>query len=675
MDKDKMVESVVQAQGNDVNAFASLFLDYKDAAYYVAKKMFSDENKALNIVYETCILVFRQIKTLNPASAFALWVNMIAGSVCKRRLAKEEQDRLAPGEKDVALMGVNEDANAQISREAFDNAETRSMICAIVDVLPADQKLCALLYYFCGLKVEYIAQALGSTPLAIKNRLFSATNKIKEGMYGFENRGEKLYAVPAWLIASSLIMQAKTMQMNPTATQQVFAAGAQLVSGKAIVPQVLVDYAQAQQAEPAQPAQPAQPVYESVAVEPQPKATERESVRPEDVAEMFRADTGADEQKKPAKKKKKGGVIALIVLLVILLLAAAVFVLPRVTDGRIDPLNTVLALFSSPEDRLAKADEQMAAGNYADAASILEKLVEKDATNADYYLRLVNVYEQLGQADNAAGAYRNYFALVPRQDNLELLQRYIAAAPNDPIVWADETFGGMIAAALGKESVTPADLQSVSELYLLGSTKAYTDAQSYADDMAANVLYSTDANERNTAYIYNGAENGAAYYDTFIDLLYFPNLRTLHLDFVGYSDLDTVLRLKTDLTALHFSGCQLGSVPDLTMLGSLNALTISHDTLTDISPLSNLYGLTRLDLSHNEIANVTPLSTLTGLTSLNLFSNTIEDVTPLGSLTALTELDLGRNRIEDFDPLDDLEFDSENYNDDDQFWEPEEVVE
>ncbi len=698
MDNEKMVEAVIKAQGNDLNAFAELYLGYKDGAYYVAKKMFSDENKALNIVYETCISVFRQVKTLNPASAFQLWVNMIAGSVCKRRLSKEEQGMFMPGSSDSAPLGFNEDANAQISRAAFDNEATKSMICSIADALPIDQKLCALLYYFCGLKVEYIAQALGSTPVAVKNRIFSATNKIKEGMYGYESNGEKLYAVPAWLIASSFVLQAKTMVMNPSMTQQVFAAATQAVSGKAITPPVIAQYVQSMQEQPVKQTAPvAEPQQELSASEPSAKPAEEAQasaskagaayesidlgkIKERDYDRFENADDEEDEPRKSKKQKtggkKKGGLIALIIVLVVLVLAAAaVFVLPKVTDGKIDPISMVTSLFSSPEKQMEKADTLMSEGDYEGAIQILEKLAEKDASNKDLYSKLITCYEQTGITEKAIDAYKNYFTLVPRQNDLALYQKYIALAQNEPIVWVDEQFGAMICAALGKDSVTPADLANISELYIVGNSKAYIDAQSYANDMESAFTFNTDATEKRVSYIYNGAEQTIYNYNTFVDLLNFGGLRTLSLDFVGYGDLETVLKLKTDISSLRFSGCQLGTIPDLTMLGSLSSLTITHDTISDISPLSTLTGLTSLDLSFNAISNLTPLSGLTGLTSLNLYSNAVEDIEPLATLTALTELNIGRNKIEDFDPISELEFEEDMYNDDDQFWEPEEVTE
>lgn len=334
-----------------------------------------------------------------------------------------------------------------------------------------------------------------------------------------------------------------------------------------------------------------------------------------------------------------------------------------------------MSLVSSPEKQLEKADALMAEGDYAGAAEILIKLTEKDATNKEYYSRLITCYEQTGDSTSLIEAYKSYFTLSPRQDNVELYQKYIQVAQNEPIVWVDEQLGSLICAALGKESVTPADLAGISELYIVGNAKVYTDAQSYATDMENLFTFNVDATEKKISYIYEGVEQSLVNYNSFLDLLNFTGLKSLSLDFVGYGDLAQVLALKNDITSLSFTGCQLSAIPDLTMLGGLTDLTISCDTLADISPLATLTSLTRLDLSYNEIVNLTPLQGLTGLTSLNLYSNAVEDIAPLESLTALTELDLGRNQIEDFDPIYDLEFEEDMYNDDDQFWEPEEYTE
>lgn len=666
MNKEQRVEAVLKAQGNDLNAFASLFLEYKDSIYYVAKKMFPDENKALNIVYESCISVFRQIKTLNPASGFPLWVNMIAGSVCKRRLSKAQQAAVAAGEGDAAVLGEPDDA-AQISRDAFDNDETKRMICSITDALPADQKLAALLYYFCGLKVDYIAQALATTPIAVKNRIFGAANKIKEGMYGFSSHGEKLYGVPAWLIASSFALEAEKTQINAEMTKQVFGAAVQAVSGKALVPPVIEQYtAQMIEAEAAAkaakergeevpaPAEPKQPVDLAYTVNIQ-KIKERDIERAKQAAAEVEAAAERAKQS-PVKQegKKRVPVVPIILLVIVLLAAAAVFVLPKVTDGAVDPIAMVSGLFMNDEKRIEKADELFDNGDYEAAAAMYSELFGTEYEDASLYRILIDCYEALGDNANALEAYKKYYSVTDRYTDMAMYERYLAIAQNEPIVWKDAALGAMIEAAVGKQNVTPADLANVDVLnFVGGQSLSFSVPEKPAEGETPAVAPYVE-------------------FSTFTDLLHFANLREIYMQSVGYGDLQTVLYKHKNIETLKFDSCKLGSVPDFTMLPSLCSLVITNDSLTDVSPIANLYGLTVVDFSNNAIVSVTPFETLTNVVYLDLYQNNIEDVSALSALTNLNYIDLRRNRIEDLDPIYDMELPDENYWIADQFWDEEE---
>ncbi|MEG1984085.1 MAG: sigma-70 family RNA polymerase sigma factor [Oscillospiraceae bacterium] len=709
MDNEKMVEAVIKAQSGDKNSFAELFMGYKDSTYYVAKKMFMDDNKALNIVYETVISVFRQIKTLNPASAFPLWVNMLSGSICKRRMTKEEQAMLSVTSGDASLLGTIEDARAQISREAFDNNETKSMICSIADTLPSDQKLCALMYYFCGLKVEYIAQALGSNPVVIKNRIFSATNKIKEGMYGFENKGEKLYAVPAWLIAASFAAQSKGVGINSATVQQIFGSASQTVFGVSSgSPALSEQQAQAPVTHAAPHAAqapvhqekasvedlfsdeneiPVSPVhseaYESVSFD---KIKERDYDRFEnsdddDADDYKKKKKKAGSEKAAAKTKDKSekgffrrplGIILIVIIVLAVLAAAAIFVLPKVTNGSIDPLSMVTSLFSNPEKQMEKVDTLMAASDYEGAVKILQKLVEKDQTNATIYAKMITCYEALGDNAKVIEAFKNYYSLVPRQDDIELYKHYISIAQNEPVTWVDTALGNLVCQALGKESVTPADLANVSELILYGDSKLYVDAATLSADMGTAITNRTDEMEKVIGYTFNGEEKGIATYSTFIDLLNFSSLKSLSFNFVQYGDLETALRNNPGISSLSFVGCELAAIPDFTMLTALNSLSITNDSISDVSPVATMAQLTSLDLSNNAITDISSLSGMTALTSLNLSGNKIADVTALKELKTLTALNLTRNEIKDKDlkVLSDLKFEKDQLKTDEQFFKP-----
>ncbi len=652
MNNEKLVESVSRAQAGDGNAFAELFLTYKDASYYVAKKMFGDENKALNIVYETAISVFKQVKTLNPPSAFRFWAGMLLGNICKRRLPDADKALFAPNETDGALLGsLDDDANAPVSKAAFDNDDTKNMICAIADGLPADQKLCAEMYFLLGLKPEYIAQALGLTPVAVRNRLFGAINKIKEGMYGFEKNGERMYSVPQWLIAASFAAQASNAGMSDAMTGQVFAMASKYVYGvplsaKAAIaaknaaapapvaaPQAPVSDVPAQNAAPQANAQAAETVqYGEEGAQASANRLDFDSIKTrnnDSYAAGDEDDADEEDYKKSKKSKKsraagekkkgKGGLVALIVVLAVVVLAAgAVFVLPKVTDGKIDPLEMVMGLFTDPVKELANAQNLLAEGNYEKAIASFNKVLEKDASNSAAYLGLISAYEGMGDTANQNTTFEKYFELAGRTSDIALYQKYIAIAGDRPIVWSDATVEQLVRNFIGKTGgdITPNELETVTSL-------VFTDV------------------------------SGASC----VDLLNFKNLSQISMKSASFTDMNTIFPLLTKLDTLDFESASLGEIPEVVAnIPGLTSLTITNSGISNLAPLSALTQLTYLDLSNNQISDLTPLSLLSNVSSLALNNNLITDVEPLTTMENLRSLSIyGNDDIENIELFDDME--------------------
>ncbi len=641
MSHEKMVEAVSRAQAGEVGAFAELFMTYKNASYYVAKKMFGDENKALNIVYETAISVFKQLKTLSPPSAFRLWVSMLLGNICKRRLPEAQRALFAPNETDGALLGALEDGeSASVSKAAFDNDDTRNLICAIADGLPADQKLCAQMYFLLGLKPEYIAQALGITPVAVRNRLFGAINKIKEGMYGFEKNGERMYAVPQWLIASSFSAQAQSAVLSEGMTEQVFAMAAKYVFGTPVSAREAVaarEPAQPQgplhtvQITPVQPAEPQKeepasqppahgdaPVAQTVRYGEEDRAEEVNRFDYDNVKSDKYVDDDEDDEK-PKKKKGKGGLIALIVILALLVLAAAaVFFLPKLTDGKIDPLNMVMGMFTDPAEELSKGQNSLAEGDFAAAAESFQKVIEKETENPAAYRGLISAYGGLGDTEKQITAFEKYFELAGRTSDISLYQSYIAVAGDRPIVWSDSTLEQLVRDYLKLSSgdITPNDLTSVTSLV-------------FSDISGVSC----------------------------VDLLNFRNLSQISLKNASFTDMDAIFPLLSGLTALDIESASLGEIPEVVAnIPGLTHLSITNSGISNLAPLSALSGLTYLDLSGNQISDVSALALLSNVSDLSLNNNQIVDVTPLTGMAGLRNLSIyGNEDIEEIELLEDME--------------------
>ena len=87
---------------------------------------------------------------------------------------------------------------------------------------------------------------------------------------------------------------------------------------------------------------------------------------------------------------------------------------------------------------------------------------------------------------------------------------------------------------------------------------------------------------------------------------------------------------------------------------NLQTLSLDGNRISDITPLSSLAKLQTLSLQGNAISDITPISSLAELQTLSLGGNAISDITPISSLAKLQTLSLHDNAISDITPLSSL---------------------
>lgn len=140
----------------------------------------------------------------------------------------------------------------------------------------------------------------------------------------------------------------------------------------------------------------------------------------------------------------------------------------------------------------------------------------------------------------------------------------------------------------------------------------------------------------------------------------FPNLERLTLEDMESPDLKQLVPLKklTDLTIVEdvpydpFAGSDapktLTDYSALSVLTSLESLSIESSALREFSFLKSLTGLTSLSLADTEAISVEPLGELAQLVSLSLVDNSsVKDYSPISRLTGLTSLTIDKGTDQD----------------------------
>jgi len=165
------VEKLVErAKNNDSDAFTHLILNIERDLYCIAKSKIDNENDIEDIIQETMIIAFLNIKKLKNNSFFKTWIIKILINNCnkfyKRRkhksLEDEEIERIGSVEMDLS------------------NIEFKDFI----SFLKEDERVILTFYYYLGYTTKEISKILNKREGTICSKISRAKTKIKEKYKG-----------------------------------------------------------------------------------------------------------------------------------------------------------------------------------------------------------------------------------------------------------------------------------------------------------------------------------------------------------------------------------------------------------------------------------------------------------------------------------------------------------
>jgi RNA polymerase sigma-70 factor (ECF subfamily) len=181
---------VKNAKEGDQKAYAELMERYKDSIYFMALKMVSNKDDAMDITVDTFGKAFENIDKYKPDFAFSTWLFRIATNTCIDFIRRKKLNRVSIG------IGGNdpEDLTLQIRSDYLNpeehsiRREQREQLKFMVDKLPSKYKKLITLRYFDELSYEEIAIQLDSPLGTVKAQLFRAHTL----MYNVLNRKKKI---------------------------------------------------------------------------------------------------------------------------------------------------------------------------------------------------------------------------------------------------------------------------------------------------------------------------------------------------------------------------------------------------------------------------------------------------------------------------------------------------
>ena len=175
MDRLSLEKLIKLSIENNNDAFREIVLHYQSMVYSLSFKILNNEQDTKDIVQETFIKVWLNLKKYNSNKEFTNWIYTIATNLCLDKLRSSKH------------FSTNEDFENKIfDFISSDNVEQKMMdeefgkiVLLLTNELTPKQKIVFSLHCLDGLEVKEITEITGMTPAKIKSNLFLARKKIK----------------------------------------------------------------------------------------------------------------------------------------------------------------------------------------------------------------------------------------------------------------------------------------------------------------------------------------------------------------------------------------------------------------------------------------------------------------------------------------------------------------
>ncbi len=160
------------ARAGDRQAFRAIVEAFRDPVFRYAHRMLGNATDAEDVVQETCVRIFVNLKQFQPGGNFRAWVYRIATNLCLDK--KREGHRLLP-------------VKAESSVDPGSAAETREIIRAAERAmvqLPEKQRAALVLRVIEGFPYRVIAEILDTTENNARWYLFEARRQMRQMLNG-----------------------------------------------------------------------------------------------------------------------------------------------------------------------------------------------------------------------------------------------------------------------------------------------------------------------------------------------------------------------------------------------------------------------------------------------------------------------------------------------------------
>lgn len=176
---------VNRCREGDLAAYDQLMQQYEKKVYSLCFRMAGNHDDAADLAQEAFLKAFRALPSFKGQSSFSTWLYRIVTNTCldeKRRLAKktpvvslDKRLEMDDGELALTLPG-----NSPDPLKATLDGELQREIQALLDKLPAEQRIVMIMRDIEGYSYEEMAIALQLSMGTLKSRINRARSKLRD---------------------------------------------------------------------------------------------------------------------------------------------------------------------------------------------------------------------------------------------------------------------------------------------------------------------------------------------------------------------------------------------------------------------------------------------------------------------------------------------------------------
>jgi RNA polymerase sigma-70 factor, ECF subfamily len=177
-------EAAAEAQLGNKQAFRFLVERHSAAVFRLAFLMTRNEHDAEDVVQETFLRAFKQLKQFDGRAAFPTWLHRICVNCSLNTLrARKSRREAAPIVVGEPVHWLDEVAARTPSPEKqTQDRQFTALLGPALDMLTEAERTAFILRHYENSSVEEIAKALGTQPGAAKQTVFRAVQKLRAAL-------------------------------------------------------------------------------------------------------------------------------------------------------------------------------------------------------------------------------------------------------------------------------------------------------------------------------------------------------------------------------------------------------------------------------------------------------------------------------------------------------------